>query len=90
MTIIGKQARKGQFNAQVIGPTDESYSDPDAIQKDFSQQRGFKRDAFGKETGDIRNLQSNGVLTEPITGPSSISEKGDPQGVGSSFYGDDE
>ena len=90
MTIIGKQARKGQFDAKVLGPTDESYSDKDAVQKEFDQQRGFKRDAGGKITGDVRELQKLGVLDKPITGPSSVSPKGDPQRVGSAFYGDDE
>ena len=42
LTITGKQARLGQFSAVTFGPTDEQYSDPDAVQKTFIQQRGFK------------------------------------------------
>ena len=85
MTITGKQARKGQFSSHVFGPTDESYSDPDAVQTDFFQQRGFASNKEG-ETGDIRALQENGVLENPITGPAEVSSQGDPENVGSSFY----
>ena len=88
LTIIGKQARKGQFTAQVFGPTDERYSDKDAVQTEFSQQRGFKRDAGGNITGDVRELQKNETLTKPISGPASVSENA--PGPGSSFYGDGE
>lgn len=85
MTITGKQARKGQFSSHVFGPTDEIYSDPDAVQKDFFQQRGFASNKSG-ETGDVRALQENGVLEKPISGPAEVSSQGDPQNVGSSFY----
>ena len=88
MTITGKQARLGQFKSHTFGPTDEQYSDKDAVQDTFVQQRGFKRNIQG-ETGDVRALQKNGVLTEPITGPDQVSAKGDPEGVGSAFYGDE-
>ena len=89
LTIIGKQARKGQFTAKVFGPTDEQYSDPDAVQQTFRQQRGFKDNKSGP-TGDVRELQKNGVLTKPISGPAEVSQEGDPQNVGSAFYGDDD
>lgn len=85
VTITGKQARKGQFITRVIGPTSEIYSDPDAVQDTFVQQRGFTENRLGK-TGDIRDLQKTGVLDPPLTGPAEVSPSGDPQGVGSSFY----
>jgi len=85
MTITGKQARLGNFSEITFGPTDEQYSDPDAVQNKFVQQRGFRRNNEGI-TGDIRELQQKGVLTKPISGPAEISPKGDPQNVGSSFY----
>jgi len=87
-TITGKQSRKGQFTSHTFGPTDEGYSDKDAVQNTFVQQRGFKENRQG-ETGDVRALQKNKVLTKPITGPDEVSERGDPQNVGSAFYGDD-
>ena len=85
VTITGKQAREGQFKTKVFGPTDEMNSDSDAVQDTFVQQRGFSENRQGK-TGDVRELQKRGVLTEPISGPAEVSEKGDSQGVGSSFY----
>ena len=85
ITITGKQARKGQFITKVFGPTSEEFTDPDAVQNTFVQQRGFAENRLG-ETGDIRSLQKNGVLTEPITGPAEVSPRGDDTGVGSSFY----
>jgi len=88
ITLTGKQARKGQFLARVFGPTDERYSDPDAVENTFVQQRGFSENIQGP-TGDVRSLQANGVLTKPIISqPAQVSLKGDPQRVGSAFYGD--
>ena len=85
LTITGKQARLGQFSSVTFGPTDEKYSDADAVQRTFIQQRGFSENKEG-QTGDIRALQQKGVLTKPITGPAEVSPTGDPQHVGSSFY----
>ena len=88
VTITGKQSRKGLFLEHVFGPTDESYTDPDAIQKDFYQQRGFKDNQEGP-TGDIRELQKRGVLTKPITGPQEVSTvKSGP--AGPAFYDDEQ
>jgi len=87
MTITGKQARKGLFETHVFGPTDESYSDPDAVQENFYQQRGYKTNHEGV-TGDIRELQKDGVLDKPLTGPKSVSEKKGGK-AGSVFYGGD-
>jgi hypothetical protein len=85
ITITGKQSRKGQFVAKVFGPTSEGYSDPDAVQTTFVQQRGYSENRLGV-TGDVRQLQKNGVLDAPLTGPAEVSPAGDPDGVGSSFY----
>jgi len=87
VTIIGKQARKGQFLAKTFGPTDEMYSDKDAVEKTFAQQRGFKENQLGI-TGDVRQLQKDGVLTKPISGPAEVSPAGG-DGYESAFYGDD-
>jgi len=84
-TIIGKQSRKGQFTSKTFGPTDEMNSDSDAVQDKFVQQRGVSANRLG-ETADSRDLQKKGVLTEPISGPAEVSEKGDSTGAGSSFY----
>jgi len=88
VTITGRQSRKEQFLAKVFGPTSEDYSDADAIQETFVQQRGAKKNKLG-ETADVRDLQKNGVLDAPITGPKEVSPLGDDTGAGSSFYGDD-
>ncbi len=78
------QARKGQIDPPQIGPSDIAYSDPDAVQKEFEQTRGDK-EINGQPTGDKRELQENGVLEKPVTGPNRVVEDG-PKG--SDFYGD--
>jgi hypothetical protein len=89
ITVTGKQSRKGQFISKVFGPTSESYTDDDAVQDTFVQQRGFENNKLGK-TADVRDLQKNGVLEKPITGPKEVSKKGDDTKRGaSSFYGDE-
>jgi hypothetical protein len=85
ITISGRQSRKEQFLSKVFGPTSEAYLDSDAIQDTFVQQRGFSSNKLGK-TGDVRDLQKNGVLDSPITGPKEVSSKGDATDAGSSFY----
>jgi hypothetical protein len=85
ITVTGKQARKGQFITKVLGPTSEAYTDADAVQKTFVQQRGFAENRLGP-TGDVRDLQKSGVLDPPITGPAEVSPRGDPENVGSAFY----
>ena len=87
-TITGKQSRKGQFISKVFGPTSEEYSDADAVQDTFVQQRGEKSNRLG-ETGDVRELRKRGILDDPITGPKEVSKQGDKTGAGSSFYGED-
>ena len=83
--ITGKQARRGQINKVPNGPTSESYTDEGAVQETFVQQRGFEENRLGP-TADKRALQEKGVLTQPISGPAEVSERGDPEEVGSSFY----
>ena len=85
--VVGRQAREGQIQMIPHGPTSESYTDPGAVQETFVQQRGFEENRLG-ETGDLRALQQKGVLTPPISGPAEVSERGDPEDVGSSFYGE--
>ena len=93
LKVTGKQARMGLIDKIPIGPTDQTYSDPDAIQETFAQQRGFPENQLGK-TADTRSLQKKGVLEKPITGPAEVSPLGgngstDEAGIiDSSFYGD--
>ena len=84
--LLGKQARMGQINLTPHGPTDESYTDPGAVQETFVQQRGFEENRLGK-TGDTRALQENGTLEKPISGPAEVSPRADePARIKSSFY----
>jgi len=85
LKVTGKQTRLQQIAKNPIGPTSESYSDPDAIQTTFEQQRGTT-------DSDKRQLQEDGILPEPIGGPQKVAPDGTERsinGVGSSFYGDD-
>ena len=84
--IVGREAREGQFRSKLFGPTNEIYTDPDAVQKTFAQQRGFSKNQLG-ETNDMRTLQQNGVLTMPISGPAEVAPAGSP-GIkdSSAFY----
>lgn len=84
--LVGVKARAGLFSAPVLGPTDIKYSDADAIQTDFHQQRGESIDENGDSTGDRRDLVDSGVLDKPLTGPKQVSELGDPGSVGNAFY----
>jgi hypothetical protein len=87
MKITGVKVRESQFKAKYFGPTDISYTEDDAVQKTFVQQRGAEENRLGK-TNDVRDLQKNGVLESPLTGPKEVSEKvADPAGPG--FYGED-
>ena len=85
ITLSGVQARQGQIRFNPIGPTDEYYSDPDAIQETFIQQRGLAENKLGK-TNDKRALREKGVLEKPITGPAEVSEEGTSGKAASSFY----
>lgn len=94
--LIGVKSRQGLFDAPIIGPTDISYTDPDAVQTVFVQQRGKEKDENENPTGDVRDLVKNGVLDEPLTGPKEVSPAGDGNSntgsgfnKGSSFYDED-
>jgi hypothetical protein len=65
ITITGKQARQSQFVAKVFGPKGEEYTDADAVQDTFVQQRGYANNSEGV-TGDVRDLQRKGVLDAPL------------------------
>lgn len=86
--VTGIKARAGQFKTKLRGPTDIKYSDPDAVQKKFVQQRGLVENSEGK-TGDVRDLQRAGVLDEPLSAAKEVSERGaveDGSHHGTSFY----
>jgi hypothetical protein len=87
--IVGTKSRQGLFDTHVVGPTDIRYTDQDAVQDTFVQQRGEAVDPNGDETGDVRDLVKNGVLDPPLTGPKEVSPAGDQPGVGSAFYDED-
>ena len=87
--LIGTKSRESLFFTKLEGPTDISYTDPDAVQDTFEQQRGQDVDSSGDQTGDVRDLVKNGVLDPPLTGPKEVSPLGDISGAGSSFYDED-
>jgi hypothetical protein len=82
--ITCTQARVGQIDKHPLGPTSEDYTDPDAIQETFVQQRGAEQNRLGK-TGDVRDLIKKGKLEAPSQ-PAEVSKRGDPRQIQSSFY----
>lgn len=87
--VVGTQARLGQIDLAPIGPTSERYTDEDAVQETFVQQRGASTNKLGP-TDDKRQLQEDGKLDAPSEGPVEVSPLGDSAGISSSFYGDEE
>jgi hypothetical protein len=85
LKLVAQQARESQLRVKILGPTEEQFSDADAVQNDFVQQRGYSENKNGP-TGDVRDLQKSGVLDKPLTGPKEVSSAGDPTKVGNSFY----
>lgn len=84
--LIGIKARDGMFKAPIIGPTDISRPEADAVQTRFYQQRGQAVNAEGP-TGDVRVTQAEHIIGPPVTGAKEVSELGDVEGSGhSSFY----
>jgi hypothetical protein len=84
--VVCKQARRGLIDIEPLGPTNEQWTDENAVQDTFVQQRGLAKNSLG-ETGDVRNLQQKGVLDPPISGPAEILPDGkSPAGISSSFY----
>lgn len=91
LKITGTKVRESQFKTKVLGPTDISFTDPDAVQTTFVQQRGQVENSEGI-TGDKRDLQEAGVLDKPLTGAKEVSERGalaDDSHHASAFYEDD-
>ena len=86
MKVTGKQTRIHQVALHPHGPLGEQFSDQDAILTTFEQQRG-------KPDHDVRRLQDDSIIDKPISDPRKVSPDGSirsTNGVGSSFYGDDE
>ena len=89
--LVGTKAREGTFTAPIQGPTDITYTDENAVQKKFEQQRGRAENSEGP-TGDVRELVKAGVLEPSLTGPKQVSEQGalsDDSHHGSAFYDED-
>lgn len=82
--LAGKQARDGLIDKMVQGPAAQTLETETVSQEIFVQQRGAATNELG-ETADRRELQADGKLDAPITGPKKVS----PDGVNSSFYGDE-
>jgi len=85
VSLMGTRVRESQFKSLTVGPTDIKYSDKDAVQNMFVQQRGVTENKEGP-TADVRDLVKNGVLDAPLSGPKEVSNLGDSTGAGSSFY----
>jgi hypothetical protein len=86
--MTGVKARDTQFKTKLLGPTDISNTDDDAVQREFHQQRGRAENKDGL-TGDVRDLVKHGVLEPSLTGPKEVSERGavaDDSHYESSFY----
>lgn len=83
--IVGHQARIGKIDFRPLGPTSEGYTDSDAVQETFVQQRGLPSNRLGV-TGDQRDLQKRGTLDAPISGPREVSPAGSDIPDDSSFY----
>lgn len=86
--LVGTKARQGLFDAPLMGPTDISYTDDDAVQETFVQQRGIDNDP-NNPNGDVRDLVKKGVLDDPLTGQRQVSPSGDKTNAGSAFYDED-
>ena len=84
--ITGKQARQGQIDKFAFGPTSEDNPEPDAVQTEFEQKRGFEENSEGA-TGDKRALIENGKLETPEEGPRKVKKESESS-IESSFYGD--
>ena len=78
-TLKGKQARQGQINFKPHGPTEEIYTDSDAVKEEFVQQRG---DA---DKGDKRALVDQGK----VDSTTHVKQQVKKDTISSSFYGDE-
>jgi hypothetical protein len=82
--IAGKQAREGLINRSTIGPAAQTLDTEVVTQETFVQQRGATENELGP-TADRRELQADGKLDAPLTGPKKVA----PDSTSSSFYGDE-
>ena len=82
--IAGKQAREGLINRSTIGPAAQTLDTEVVTQQTFVQQRGATENELGP-TADRRELQADGKLDAPLTGPKKVA----PDSTSSSFYGDE-
>lgn len=83
--IVGKQTRIQHINKNPIGPTSEKYTDTDAIQIVFEQQRGTT-------ATDKRQLFEDGVIDKTINTKNKIGPDGSVKSInkiGTTFYGDE-
>lgn len=78
-TLKAKQARKGQIDVHANGPTEELYTDHDAVKEEFVQQRG------NSVTGDKRELVAQGKVDDSLHEKQQVKK----DTISSSFYGDD-
>jgi hypothetical protein len=82
--LTGKQAREGLIDKKSLGPQAQTYDTEPVVQEKFVQQRGAAQNDLGP-TNDRRELQADGKLDDPITGPKKVTN----DGISSSFYGDE-
>ena len=82
--LVGKQAREGLISRNAPGPAAQTFETEKVTQTTFVQQRGSSENELGI-TADRRELQADGKLDAPVTGPKKVT--GD--GINSSFYGDE-
>jgi len=82
--LIGKQARDGLIDKMAQGPAAQTLETESVSQETFVQQRGATTNELGA-TADRRELQADGKLDTPLTGPKKVA----PDGTNSSFYGDE-
>lgn len=87
--IVGSAAREESIELLLKGPTDIGYSDDDAVQKTFVQQRGYQSNELGN-TGDKRALVEAGVLDPGLTGPKKVNEAADETVGRNAFYDDED
>lgn len=82
--LVGKQAREAVIDKMFLGPAAQTLETEKVSQDTFVQQRGAATNDLGV-TADRRELQADGKLEAPLTGPKKVI----PDGVNSSFYGDE-
>ena len=80
------QTRIENIHKTPQGPTSEYFTDENAVQTTFEQQRG-------QVPSDKRQLVSDNIIDKPIGNPRKVAPDGTERSInstGSSFYGDDE